>query len=230
MKRIRTGISGLDELLMGGFPKCTSIGVLGEPGTGKSILATQFLYEGLKNGEKVLYMTIEHSPLDIRQKFRAIGCDTEFYEKKGLLVIDDWYSGKESNEKYHLNDLSNIEKIKEYVFSLAKEFEHMRSVLDSFSLLLKLHDEKKVFEFARFLHHACRKFGVTGIGILHRGMHDEAIEYTLRLLADVTIVLNQYREKESIVRTLCIDRAFMTPLNQTSVNYEITNNGIILLD
>ncbi len=55
-RRVSSGISGLDALLDGGFPEGKVILVLGEPGTGKTILASQFLHFGANNaGEKGVY-------------------------------------------------------------------------------------------------------------------------------------------------------------------------------
>jgi archaellum biogenesis ATPase FlaH len=45
--RVKTGLEGLDSLIQGGFPKRSINLVSGPPGSGKSILCFQFLYEGL---------------------------------------------------------------------------------------------------------------------------------------------------------------------------------------
>ena len=55
-ERVPTGVVGLDPLLEGGIPKGRSILVTGEPGTGKTIFALQFLYDGLKRGEKGVFV------------------------------------------------------------------------------------------------------------------------------------------------------------------------------
>ena len=44
---VPTGVYGLDEMISGGFPKKRIVLVLGSPGAGKTILASQFLYKGL---------------------------------------------------------------------------------------------------------------------------------------------------------------------------------------
>src|SRR3989338_9120136 len=77
MKRIKSGISGLDPLIDWGFLEGNSILVCGAPGTGKTIFSLQFLYEGLKNGESGLFVCVEdHLP---RLKFYAsqFGWDLE---------------------------------------------------------------------------------------------------------------------------------------------------------
>src|SRR5690349_10897811 len=53
-ERISTGMSGLDDILGGGFDPNRLYLVEGTPGSGKTTLALQFLLEGVKQGEKVL--------------------------------------------------------------------------------------------------------------------------------------------------------------------------------
>ena len=53
-ERLSTGISGLDNVLCGGLDAERLYLVEGEPGTGKTTLALQFLLEGARNGEKGL--------------------------------------------------------------------------------------------------------------------------------------------------------------------------------
>ena len=59
LERIRTGIPGLDNILQGGFPKKSITLVSGPPGGGKSIFCFQFLYEGMKNNEKCLFLSLD---------------------------------------------------------------------------------------------------------------------------------------------------------------------------
>ena len=55
-----SGIQGLDELLSGGFPKDRTILVVGSPGTGKTILAAQFLYKGIQeHGENGIFVSLD---------------------------------------------------------------------------------------------------------------------------------------------------------------------------
>lgn len=59
--RAGTGISGLDDILGGGFPKTRLYLVEGDPGSGKTTLALQFLLEGLRLGESGLYVTLSET-------------------------------------------------------------------------------------------------------------------------------------------------------------------------
>jgi circadian clock protein KaiC len=57
---VPTGVSGLDEILRGGFPPNHVYLLEGDPGAGKTTLGLQFLLEGVRRGEKVLYLTLLH--------------------------------------------------------------------------------------------------------------------------------------------------------------------------
>lgn len=59
--RCSSGCTGLDDVLGGGWPVGHFYLIEGEPGTGKTTLALQFMAEGLKKGERVLYVTLSES-------------------------------------------------------------------------------------------------------------------------------------------------------------------------
>lgn len=59
IKRVKTGIKGLDELLSGGIPKESITLVSGPPGSGKSIFCYQFIAKGVQEGNKCLYLTLD---------------------------------------------------------------------------------------------------------------------------------------------------------------------------
>ncbi|MCG1003921.1 MULTISPECIES: ATPase domain-containing protein [Halobacterium] len=59
--RISTGVSGLDSLLDGGLPARRLYTLSGPPGSGKTTLAAQYVTEGVKNGEDVLYVTMHET-------------------------------------------------------------------------------------------------------------------------------------------------------------------------
>lgn len=87
LDRISTGISGLDSLIEGEVPKGFTVLVAGNPGTGKTILTSHFLYEGLKNGEPAIFCSLEESADEIRRMAENYGYDTKELEKKGLTLL-----------------------------------------------------------------------------------------------------------------------------------------------
>ncbi len=89
IERVPTGIVGLDPLIEGGLPKGRSILVTGEPGTGKTIFALQFLYEGLKRGEKGVWVTADEEPMDVIAQAASLGWDFEpLIQNKDLAILN----------------------------------------------------------------------------------------------------------------------------------------------
>jgi len=89
MKRVPTGIAGLDELINGGFPEETINLVSGPAGSAKSLLCLQYIYNGAKNGEPGIYMTLEESRDNIERALKNYNMDIEKLEEDGLLYLMD---------------------------------------------------------------------------------------------------------------------------------------------
>lgn len=86
-QRAPTGCSGLDEMLGGGLPRAGSTVVLGGTGTGKTLLALQFLLEGARNGEPGIHFTLEETANQLRRNAATLGWDLSPLEKRGLFTF-----------------------------------------------------------------------------------------------------------------------------------------------
>jgi circadian clock protein KaiC len=75
INRESTGLKGLDILIEGGFPKNSITLISGPPGCGKSIFCFQFLYEGIKNNEKCLFLTLDKKVEGLLVQAKHIGLD-----------------------------------------------------------------------------------------------------------------------------------------------------------
>jgi circadian clock protein KaiC len=64
---VTTGLRGLDSLLNGGLPENRMYLIEGAPGTGKTTVGLQFLGEGVKRGQRVMYVTLSQSPGELEQ-------------------------------------------------------------------------------------------------------------------------------------------------------------------
>lgn len=71
MERVKTGIEGLDEMLNGGIPSRRHVAIYGGPGSGKTSLSFEFLYNGAKLGEPGLYISLEETKEDIINNMRG---------------------------------------------------------------------------------------------------------------------------------------------------------------
>jgi circadian clock protein KaiC len=75
--RVSSGCAGFDDVLRGGFPSGHVYLLEGEPGTGKTTLAMQFMAEGLRLGQKVLYVTLSESRNELLSVARSHGLKLE---------------------------------------------------------------------------------------------------------------------------------------------------------
>jgi len=86
VRRVRTYVPGLDEILYGGIPERNVVLLSGGPGTGKSILAKQFLYNGLtKDDEAGVFVALEEHPVSVLRSFAHFGWDVARFEREGSL-------------------------------------------------------------------------------------------------------------------------------------------------
>jgi circadian clock protein KaiC len=75
IEKVATGISGFDHITDGGLPKGRSTLVSGTAGSAKTVLALQFLLEGITRGEHGVFVTFEESPEDLRRNVLGFGWD-----------------------------------------------------------------------------------------------------------------------------------------------------------
>ena len=94
LERVATGIKGLDGMLCGGIPKRHNVLLAGGPGTGKSVLAFEFLYRGAKMGEKGVLISLEEKPDRIIEDMKATCPGWKDLDK---LEPPDFYTGAMKN-------------------------------------------------------------------------------------------------------------------------------------
>ena len=89
MERVSSGVKGLDEILEGGFPKARTILIVGSPGSGKTILALQFLRAGALKGERSIYVTFDERPEQVKENMSTFSWDLDRLETEGKIMFVD---------------------------------------------------------------------------------------------------------------------------------------------
>ena len=132
--RAKTGILGLDEILCGGLIAQRLYLIDGNPGAGKTTLALQFLLEGVRAGEKCLYVTLSET----RQELEA-GASSHGWSLDGIEIIELIADEKEleSDEQLTMLPPSEVElnETTRGIIEAVKRGEPRRMVLDSLSEL-----------------------------------------------------------------------------------------------
>ena len=137
--RVRTYIPGLDEILYGGIPERNIVLVSGGPGTGKSIMGKQFLYNGLVRGEGGVFVALEEHPVAVRRSFRHFGWDVSEYERKGKFAIVDAFTAgigaAAQKERYLVKDVDDVTELIDVLRQAIRDVGAKRVVVDSVSTL-----------------------------------------------------------------------------------------------
>lgn len=129
MDRVKTGIPGLDELVLGGVPQGSSILIAGGPGAGKTILAMQYLYEGAtKMDEPGLFVTLESNLKDIVWNMESFSWDIKSLQDSNKLKI---YRLNLATDIPEDRMAESIDRELEVIASMVKEMGAKRLVVDS---------------------------------------------------------------------------------------------------
>ncbi|MFO7619443.1 MAG: ATPase domain-containing protein [Thermoplasmata archaeon] len=98
MKKIKSGVYGLNRLMDGGINQNTITAVIGSSGAGKTTFATYFLKRGLEEGEDAIFITLDEEPKQIIKEVIQMGWDTiEDHIAEGSMVFVD-ASGKQFSD------------------------------------------------------------------------------------------------------------------------------------
>lgn len=86
-RRLSMGIEALDAMLDGGIPEGDSVLVAGSSGTGKSLLATEFIAEGIRQGEPAIAAVFEERPQGYADRANTFGLNLTTPQEEGLLKL-----------------------------------------------------------------------------------------------------------------------------------------------
>jgi circadian clock protein KaiC len=92
LERISTGVPGLDSLIEGGIPKGSTIMVVGNSGSGKTILCSHFLYHRLAQEENGLYISFSESKAQFYTNLKTLGMDFDKFERQAKFAFLDFAS------------------------------------------------------------------------------------------------------------------------------------------
>jgi circadian clock protein KaiC len=226
-KKSLAGIVELDEILGGGFPVGSLILLSGNAGSGKTILSTQFLYNGaVKFGEKGVYVSFAENRDDYYRNMLSLGMDMKSLERKGLFKFMDMVTmqGKDA-----------LKIITETIVKTTSELKAKRLAIDPMSALLQ---GMSTAETRMFLHTVLGKvtksLGVTtmAIGEIQYG-ESKTGSGVEEFVADGIIFLTHLRKTGTEKRELTVAKMRGNPLDRATFEYLIDKKysgiGLIVL-
>ena len=132
MQRLRTGIPGFDEVIQGGLISDRIYLVDGDPGAGKTTFALQFLLEGVRNGERCLYVTLSETRDELVSGARAHGWSLDGLEIFELLADAQDLDGESELTMLNTSEVELSETTRK-VLQVVERTKPTRMVFDSLS-------------------------------------------------------------------------------------------------
>lgn len=129
-----TGISGLDDILRGGFTPGRVYVIEGVPGSGKTTLGMQFLLEGARHGEPVLYISLSESADELREVANSHGWPLDGIAIHELAATEDHLRPDDQYTMFHPSEVELSETTKA-ILADVERIQPARVVFDSLSEL-----------------------------------------------------------------------------------------------
>ncbi|RKX47773.1 MAG: KaiC domain-containing protein [Thermotogae bacterium] len=230
IKRVKTGIPGMDEILHGGIPERNVVLLSGGPGTGKTIFSQQFLWNGLQMGEPGIYVALEEHPVQVRQNMAQFGWDVKPYEEQGMFAMVDAFTagiGKSKEyEKYIVHDLTDIREFMDVLRQAIRDINAKRVVVDSVTTLYinkPAMARSIILQLKRVLAGTgCTSIFVSQISVGERGFGGPGVEHGV----DGIIRLDLDEIDGELERSLIVWKMRGTSHSMRRHPFEITDKGI----
>jgi circadian clock protein KaiC len=133
-ERSLSGVAGLDEVLHGGYISGRLYLIDGNPGAGKTTLALQYLLEGLRIGERCLYVTLSETQDELKSGAESHGWSTDGIEILELIADDGELDGDAQLTMYHPSEVELSDTTRRIIEAVERIQPH-RMVFDSLSEL-----------------------------------------------------------------------------------------------
>jgi circadian clock protein KaiC len=222
IERIRTGIAGFDEMLNGGFIAQSANLVEGAPGTGKSTLGVQFIYNGITRfNQPGLILTFEEFAQQYYADAETFGWDLRALEKANLLRVI-----MTSPEVSH----TDLERVDGRIQATINEIGAKRMLVDSLSHFDRLSNDPVIrrgllYSFINSL----KREGLTSL--LTRESQAllgeiEGPEEDVAFVADSYILLRYVEIESAIRKALLVLKLRGSDHAKDIRQFEITRNGI----
>jgi circadian clock protein KaiC len=152
-----TGVPGLDSVMGGGYPTNHLFLVEGDPGTGKTTLALQFLLEGVREGERGLYVTLSESAEELRLVAESHGWSLDGIELFELMPDEEALQPDSQYTVFHPSEVE-LTNTTRSIFEIVDRVKPVRVVFDSLSELRllardSLRYRRQILGFKHFFTH-----------------------------------------------------------------------------
>ncbi|MCM1983356.1 circadian clock protein KaiC [Lyngbya confervoides] len=227
VRKIQTLIEGFDDISHGGLPKKRTTLLSGTSGTGKTLMAVQFLYRGIIDfDEPGIFITFEESPTDIKQNALSFGWDLDALIDQGKLFILDASPDPEGQDIVGSFDLSALIERIQYAI---QKYKAKRVAIDSVTAVFQQYDAAPVVRREIFrLTARLKRLDVTTIMTTERiEEYGQIARFGVEeFVSDNVVILRNVLEGERRRRTIEILKLRGTSHMKGEYPFTITEDGI----
>ena len=221
LERISTGVPGLDSLIEGGIPKGSTLMVVGNSGSGKTILCSHFLYDGLTaKEEKGLYISFSESKAQFYANIKTLGMDFDKFERQTKFAFLDFASLTKDG----------IQDALEEILATIRTINPKRVILDSFSAISLAfeHQSEARTTIHVLLGKILRSEGITSIPVMEIPYGKENMGSGIEESVVDGIIQLDHREDNVLPIILRVFKMRGTSINREPHVCTISKNGMIL--
>jgi circadian clock protein KaiC len=131
-ERCPSGVQGLDDILAGGLPRAGFYLIQGDPGSGKTTLALQFLLEGVQRGEKVFYITLSETKQELIKVARSHGWSLDKIQVLDLSTVENLLRPETQITVFHPSEVE-LTKVSQLLLDEVRKAQPARVAFDSLS-------------------------------------------------------------------------------------------------
>lgn len=131
-ERCPSGVEGLDDILAGGLPRDCVYLIQGDPGSGKTTMALQFLLEGVRRGEKVFYITLSETRRELLKVADSHGWSLDAIPLLELSAIESLLRPEAQNTVFHPSEME-LTRVSRLLTDEISKVAPARIVFDSLS-------------------------------------------------------------------------------------------------
>src|SRR5713226_7879799 len=226
VKRFDTSLEGfqhLEQMMGGPLPRGSSILLLGDIGSGKTILSYQLLHDELESGRLCALLSYDVFPEDVQARMTEFGWDIVSHLRKGRLRIIDCYSGLAGQGEGAIKDPSDLTELNIQITSFIAKAKGapVTLVLDSLTPIFNGVDEKQAFNFLQTVGAKVKKTGGLFILTASKGaIPDESIA-KIKSIVDGVIELSIIRSGRKSHRFLSVLKMERRRISSDTVPFEI---------
>jgi len=186
------GVEGLDVIAAQGLSYGSQIMVQGETGIGKTVLAGQFIKEGLLCGDTCVYVACDEAPGVMRNHLIGFNLCPQAYEQANRLVFVDAYEQEESAEAFYVNGHGGLDKYFCLEREILKAYQGrcVRLVVDSFSTLAADVEPVELINFHQHRLKYLRKNGILAMDVFVNDVLDPRAMTSLAHMYYVIVKMN----------------------------------------